>query len=175
MRYFSYCFSILFFLFSIQLHAQDQIQSDHLNFPKQSMSLNVLGSSSLASIEYEHLMFKKERFFGSAALGVGYNEELVICIFGNCNESPDPVLTIPHRFTYNLGRKSHFFEMGLGGTIHITKLDQPYLLYPIIGYRFQSYKTKRVLFRIFAQVPLFGLNENEVYFSPLGLSIGTAF
>ncbi|MEW5845129.1 MAG: hypothetical protein AB1777_02565 [Bacteroidota bacterium] len=109
----------------------------------------------------------------AAKLGVGYNEEFNICIYSPCPES-HKYITIPHHISCNVGTNKHFFEVGLGGTVIMGKTTQPYILYPILGYRFQSLK-KKLKFRIFIQYPFSGGETDDILFIPMGISIGRTF
>ena len=81
---------------------------------------------------------------------------------------------MPHHFTANLGKKQNFFEIGLGGTIVVGELQwqgrpKHYFLYPIIGYRVQPLKSKKMIFRFYTN--LF-FPEEAIILSPIGLSFG---
>jgi len=127
----------------------------------------------LVSLNYERIYSVKPNLHLSAKLGVGYNEEFNICIFSPCSE-PHKYITIPHYVSCNIGVTKHFFEAGLGGTLASGNTTQPYILYPIVGYRFQSLE-KKVNFRIYLQYPFSGGDTDDILFIPIGLSIGSVF
>ncbi|MBE0651294.1 MAG: hypothetical protein IH595_10690, partial [Bacteroidales bacterium] len=144
------------------------------NRPVDNLNLTFLGNASLISFNYERLFFIKPASFLAFDLGLGYNEEFQICIFGPC----PPTLkyfTLPHYVTGNIGKRRHFFEFGLGGTVIVGNTAQHYLLYPIAGYRLQPLKSDRMYFRVFGQIPFVGLETIDVIFVPVGFSIGASF
>jgi len=62
----------------------------------------------------------------------------------------------------------------LGGTVIMGKTTQPYILYPILGYRFQSLK-KKLNFKIFVEYPFSGAETDDILFVPVGVSIGETY
>ncbi|MGB4204332.1 MAG: hypothetical protein WBJ84_01800 [Bacteroidales bacterium] len=102
---------------------------------------------------------------------MGYNEEFQV-FFG---PPPEKYATIPHHITGNLGKGRHFFEFGIGGTIISGNTTQPYILYPIVGYRFLPLTSDKFNFRVFGQIPFTGLETDDIIFIPLGLSLGVSF
>ena len=143
--------------------------------PKNNFNLNLLGNSSILSFNYERLFFIKPIFFISGELGIGYN--ITAYIFEPADEAVPDHLIIPHLITGNLGKGRHFCEFGLGGAI-ITGGSHNYILYPIIGYRLQPLRSKKVNLRLFASYPIYGKDVEEsldIIFSPIGLSFGICF
>ncbi|MBT34180.1 MAG: hypothetical protein CMO01_31335 [Thalassobius sp.] len=163
---------------SVALFAQDD---DELidERPLNSISLNLLGDASLISINYERQFIINPSFILSSKLGAGFNKEfqLNLCFSGSCPNppSPDTFFTIPHHITGNIGKERHFFEFGLGGTNIVGNTSQPYLFYPIIGYRLLPEEADNINFRIFLQIPFSGLDTDKIVFSPLGLNFGISF
>lgn len=147
--------------------------------PLNSIQVNIFGDASIISINYDKQFLISQTFILSSKIGLGYNEDIQICIFGPCSSSPEKYLTIPHHITGNLGKGKHFFEFGLGGTIICGNTNPNYFLYPIVGYRILPLNSNKVNFRVFAQIPFNGLESevdlNAPYFIPLGLSIGISF
>ena len=143
--------------------------------PLNAFSINILGNGSLLSVNYEVVHFIQPSFFITGKLGVGYNEEFQLCIFGPCSSPPSNFATIPHHFTGNLGKGRHFFEFGFGGTLISGNTSEHYLLYPIIGYRLQPLQPLKANFRLFGHIPFSGLETEDILFSPLGLSLGLCF
>lgn len=137
--------------------------------PLNSINLNLLGDASLISINYERQFLVSPAFILSSKLGLGYNFEFII--FGN----PEHYLTIPHHITGNIGKGRHFFEFGLGGTIINGNTTQPYILYPIVGYRILPLKSNEITFRIFGQIPFSGIETDDILFIPFGLNLGVSF
>jgi len=143
--------------------------------PFNSIDLNLLGDASIISINYDRQFLVSPSFILSGKIGLGYNQEFQLCVFGPCSSPPHKYLTITHHITGNFGKGRHFFEFGLGGTIIIGNTTQPYLLYPIIGYRFLPLRSDKLNFRIFGQIPLTGLETDDIMFLPFGLSLGISF
>ncbi|WP_418262714.1 hypothetical protein [Flavobacterium faecale] len=143
--------------------------------PLNSIFINLLGDASIISANYEKLFFVNSSFILSGKLGLGYNEEYELCIFGSCSSSTEQYLTIPHHITGNWGKGRNFFEFGLGGTIINGNTSQNYLLYPIVGYRLQPLKSNKVNFRIFGQIPFSGIETVDILFIPFGVSAGVNF
>lgn len=138
--------------------------------PLNSIQINLLGDASIISINYDKQFLISSTFILSGKLGLGYNEEFKICVWGPCSPS-EKYMTIPHHITGNIGKGRHFFEFGLGGTIISGSADKNYLLYPIVGYRILPLNSNKVNFRIFGQIPFSGLPEDIIYI-PVGLSLG---
>jgi hypothetical protein len=168
---------ILIIVFTISgtfLFAQNNRDSTDIR-PINNINLSICGGASIISLNYERLFLINQNFFITGKLGIGYNEEFKLCIFGPCSP-PEKYITIPHHITGNLGKGRHFFEFGLGGTIIIGKTNQHYWLYPLVGYRLQPLKSNKVNFRIFGSIPFSGLNSVEdIIFIPFGLSLGVNF
>ena len=82
------------------------------------------------------------------------------------------------------GKRMHLFEAGLGSTIHL-RINDPFYefcIYPILGYRLQPVKSRKVMFKIYTSIPYnlnyqtyINLKDSEVFFIPLGISIGKSF
>jgi hypothetical protein len=142
--------------------------------PLNSIYINLLGDASLLSMNYERNFLISNSFLISGKLGLGYNEEFQLCIFGPCSP-PDNYITIPHHITGNVGKGRHFLEFGLGGTLINGNTSQTYLLYPIIGYKLLPLKPNKLNFRIFGQIPFSGLVTEDILFIPVGISIGISF
>ncbi|HLF65739.1 MAG TPA: hypothetical protein VI603_18405 [Saprospiraceae bacterium] len=143
--------------------------------PANSFNVNLLGDASIVSCSYERLFYTKSNFFIAAKLGVGYSKEFRIC-FGRCTTRPNTYLTIPHHLTMNLGKRTSFLEIGIGGTKVSSLTFRNYLLYPIIGYRYQPIRINQASFRISIHVPVIGRNkEEDVLFSPFGFNLGVCF
>jgi len=156
-------------LVSSTLFAQDNER------PLNSIQINLLGDASIISINYDKQFLISPTFILSSKLGLGYNEEFQLCIFGPCSSPPEKYLTIPHHITGNVGKGRHFFEFGLGGTIIIRDTNQNYFLYPIVGYRILPLNSNKVNFRVFGQIPFTGLETEDIIFIPFGLSLGISF
>ena len=156
------------------LFAQNQ-EEDVKTRPLNSIYTNLLGDASLISVNYERLYSLSPTFILSSKVGLGYNIDFQLCLFGTC-PPPKEYLIIPHHITGNIGERRVFFEFGLGGSLILGETTQPYLMYPIVGYRIHPLKSNRVNFRIFAQIPLTkGFIIDDILFSPVGVSLGLSF
>ena len=140
----------------------------------KGINVNLLGNASIASISYERNYIVKEKLTVAGSLGLGFNTEYRFC-FGGCSSPSNKYLTIPHFITGNLGKKKEFFEFGVGGTFLFGKGDIQYLPFPIIGYRLQSLQHNNSYFRFMLSVPFYGWGKTEVFFSPVGISMGKSF
>ena len=145
--------------------------------PVNSIYINLLGDASIISINYERILSIDSPVIWTSKLGLGYNQESQWCLWGCPTRPPYNYITIPHHITGNLGRGKRFFEFGLGGTIIIGNTTEPYIPYPIIGYRrFLQVEQKTYVFRIFIQFPFSGdILRNDIVFIPFGLSWGRSF
>ena len=141
--------------------------------PLNNINFNFFGDASILSFNYERLYSIKEFMFLTAKIGVGFN--MAFCVIYCSNV--ETFTTIPHHITINFGRGKNIFEMGMGGTM-ITEANQPYFLYPIIGYRFQPIREGRLSFRFFITIinPI-TFNDNAEFYllSPVGISFGRTF
>ncbi|NHK29701.1 MAG: hypothetical protein FK730_00015 [Asgard group archaeon] len=162
--------TIVFLIFGTFLFAQNRNDTR----PQNNINLNLLGDASIFSVSYERIFFISSNFFLTGKLGLGYNEEFRLCLFGSCPPT-EKHLTIPHHITGNLGIERHLFECGIGGTIITGNTNQNYLLYLIVGYRLQPQKPNMVTFRIFGSIPFTGFWTEDILFIPLGLSLGISF
>lgn len=164
-----------------------QAQVSIFSRPLNNLNINLLGDGSLISLNYERLFSVKPKFFLTGKLGLGYNEEFEfrVCLFGPCTiKSTQKVinfLTIPHHITGNFGRRSLFFEVGLGGTLFSGNGVINHIVYPIVGLRVQPRRINKLNFRVFGCLPFgseigsVGIGLNEVFFFPFGLSLGYCF
>ena len=183
------CFSRLILLsllcfFGIEIKAQEKsifqiekIQSVD-DRPLNNISLSFLGDASKVSINYEKQFLVAESFILTTKFGLGYNHEFRICLFGPCSSPLKYYLTIPHHFTANLGKRRSFFEFGLGGTRLYGETNDPYILYPIIGYRFLPLQSNKINFRLYFLTPPFEdgpLGHPDIYFYIVGGSLGISF
>jgi hypothetical protein len=183
--YFSRLILLSLLFFGIEIKAQEKsisqiekIQSVE-DRPLNSISLNLLGDASKLSINYEKQFLVGESFILTTKFGLGYNHEFRICLFGPCSSPLKYYLTIPHHFTANLGKRRSFFEFGLGGTILYGETSQPYILYPIIGYRFLPLQSNKFNFRLYFQPPIQEIEGEfghpDIGWIPVGISIGSSF
>ena len=150
---------------------------DNEEFPFERHKNNVYfnfigGDGSVISTYYERLFLTRSKYFMGVGLGIGYNK---IDDISDAEGNPDlqfKYMTIPHHITMNIGKHKSFFEIGLGGTGIIGDLIQNYYLYPIIGYRFQSSGSNKVIFRVYAGYPFYGWENLDIWWIPVGVSLG---
>ena len=142
--------------------------------PQNSISVG-FGDASLISLSYERLFIIHDNLFLAARLGIGYNEEFQLCLFGPCENPPKTFTTFPHSVTVNFGKNKHLFELGLGGAVIEGNTSDPYLLYPIIGYRLQPLKAEKVNLRLYLALPISSIETEDFLFIPAGLSVGIIF
>ena len=122
--------------------------------PLNNISVNFIGDASYISIHYEKLHLKNKSYILAYKLGLGYNQEFQLCLFGPCSSPAENYLTIPHHVTANLGTTRSFFEFGLGGTMLFGETAVPYIFYPILGYRFLPLNSNQLNFRLYFQPPV---------------------
>jgi hypothetical protein len=165
--------TLLTLLFSGAVVAQPMVIV-HIPRPMQNINLNYLGDASVLSLNYERIFTIKKYLSIAGQAGVGYDEEFKLCIWGNCTP-PKKYLTLPHHVTGIFGKKKHFLEFGIGGTAMLGKENKYYVFYPILGYRIQPIRPKKVNFRVYGSWPLNTLSNEDLLFVPFGLSLGYCF
>lgn len=156
------------------LFAQNQVEIKDTR-PLFNISLNLLGDASIGSINFERQFLLSPTFILSSKLGLGYNEEFQLNIEGSNSSPKAKYLTIPLHVTGNVGKGKHFFEFGLGGTIINGNTTEHYSLYPTAGYRILPLKSGKISFRAFLQLPVSGLDSDDIWFIPFGVNFGVSF
>lgn len=139
--------------------------------PYRSLNASVLCDASLFAVNYERIYEIGPRMLLSTRMGLGYNEEFLIWNTQKANE----YTTLPHAVTFNFGKRRSFFEIGMGGTIIAGVTSQHYILYPIISYRILPLNFKRLNMRVSVQIPTVGWETEDIFFFPIGLSIGYSY
>ncbi|MFN5334803.1 MAG: hypothetical protein ACK5BV_06420 [Bacteroidota bacterium] len=165
---------LLLFIVSSGLVQAQRPKSKTDSFPSNNIYLNLLGDASLVSINYEKKFYVRPNYFLTAKIGVGYNEEFDICIWGEC-ERPESYLTIPAHISVNVGKGRHFFEGGIGGTIIRGVEANDFILYTILGYRLYPLRKNKISFRIYGEIPYSGILTESILFIPVGVSLGLSF
>ncbi len=186
---------IIFLITRTILFAQNQEEIIKTR-PLNNINLNLLGDASLISVNYERLFLVSPIFLLSSKSGLGYNIEFLV--YG---DKPEQYLTMPLHITGNLGKGMHFIEFGLGATAIIGVISetlffysigpfhklglgnsafsepntQPYILYPIIGYRIIPLRSLGINFRGFLQIPFTGFDAVNILFIPFGVNFGVSF
>ena len=166
---------LLFILLQVRaiMFAQEPIDSVGSR-PLNSINLNILGDASNWSVNYDRLFRVDSLVYLSAKFGLGYNKEFQLCIFGPCDFNDEEYFTIPLHLTGIIGKGRSFFEFGVGGTIITGETSQPFILYPVMGFRILPLRSGYSVFRIYGQVPFSELRE-DYFFSRIGLSFGLSF
>jgi hypothetical protein len=142
---------------------------------KNNINVNLFGDASAISINYERLFLISSHCFITGKIGIGYNEEFKLTIWGPTSP-PEKYLTLPFHITGNLGKGRHFFEFGLGETIINGKTNQHFWFYPIVGYRLQPLRSKKANFRFACSIPFYNSNKSEtIIFIPIGFNVGISF
>lgn len=138
--------------------------------PKNNITLNILGDASIFSANYERLYFFNQNIFVTGKIGAGFIVDLFPCLFRNC-PPPDKYLTLTHHITGNFGKRKEFLEIGLGGTFISGDFDVDYILYPILGLRYQPLKSGKTVFRLFTYFPIIE-GDVSIFF---GFCLGGSF
>lgn len=107
---------------------------------------------------------------------------LVFAIFCNSVSITAQVsdVSLPFPFSGNLGRRTSFFECGVGGTLLFDHPEKDGISYIILGYRLALPVKRRIAFafRIKLDIPLNYRNvvgEGDPQFIPAGLGLGISF
>ena len=156
-------------LMGICLRAEKMMPIDR---PLNNVSLNLVGDASLISLNYERLFFLNDQIFLSGLVGLGYNEEFQLCLFGPCDEPPEKYLNVNFHLSGNFGKGRHFLEVGLGTTFTTGTISRHMIVYPLLGYRLQPFHTNKIHLRIFASYPIIGLNNIDLLYAPFGVAVG---
>lgn len=159
--------------FGHQLLAQTENKTDLL-LKRNNINFNMFGDASLISVNYERLFDLSPSIFLSGSIGAGYNAAFSLCFLG-CGSKPKRFLTLPHHFTVNFGKDRDFFELGIGGTIMVGNTSEHYFLYPMLGFRVQPNKSGKGTIRLYGSVPFTGIDTEDIFWVPIGISIGRYF
>jgi hypothetical protein len=143
--------------------------------PLNNMAVNICGDASILSLHYERLLFLNPNLFIAGKLGIGLDEPTIRHLFGYMSPPENYFITMPHHLTLNLGKKRHFFEFGLGGSLILQGSGDHYVFYPVAGYRLQPLKTNRIYLRFYGTQPISGNEDIKDQFTPWGSSIGISF
>ncbi len=125
---------ILCLFFSQPLSSQDDWTGRDTTTKANTIYLELLGSSQLYSINYDRLLFQKNKKKFTANIGLMYLPFGVFNKFGNTGSN----VQIPFSFNYLCGKK-HSFISGVGFTFQNYNMKESYIL-PLVqmGYRFQN-------------------------------------
>lgn len=180
----AFTLSLIIIFFGFTGYCQQKESEFNVVRPSNLVSINYLGDLSLLSANYERLFGHSEVFFMSFKIGLGYNRQKEI--WDNIPGMEHPYyLTIPHHFTFNLGKNKGYFEIGLAGTAFNgdspdwSSGEQKYTISPLLGYRFLTNKPHGVGFRFYFYLPLTKemevQHDMEVQYYLIGINIGYAF
>jgi len=137
--------------------------------PLSSINLNLLGDGSYFSMNYDQLLPVNKKMHLSLKAGIGYNERAQLF-----KSNLGHYLTLTHHLTANFGSRRTLFEAGLGATAYFRNNDNRYIPYPVIGVRFSPIKSSGLVIRPCLHIP-FKLPLEQLFFSPVSLSLGYAF
>jgi hypothetical protein len=147
-----------------------------------NLSVSLCGDASILSFHYERLRFIGPSVFLTGDLGIGFNQATLRYLFGYPCSPEYYFISLPHHITTNVGKRIHFFEFGIGGSLIFLDTehdyfstvitDRNYFIYPVFGYRIQPLQSNRMHFRIYGIIPFSGYDHGEIHFSPLGISLG---
>ena len=92
-------------LLAVTIFANGQVQESGLNttLKKNSANITLGGMGMGGSVNYGRNFMIKDSYFLNVSAGMG-----TLPFVGGT--------TIPHQITFNIGKQSSFFEIGLGGT-----------------------------------------------------------
>lgn len=155
MTHFRYFVLLALLFVSIMVSAQKKPDIRRIDNKMNRVDATLGGNGLLLSVNYSRIISVRSNYFTEAGAGLGF--------FAFASG-----LTLPHHFSFNFGRKSSFFEAGLGGVYWSGKTDasgyeersDSYQISPIIGWR-KHYKNSMVL-RVFAS-PLFHISGEYFY------------
>lgn len=146
--------------------------------PDRNLTIGLGGDGGVVSVHHEKLNIISYNLIMATEIGLGATQDFSI------SDPNHYYLSIPFNISACFGKRMHLFEAGLGATIHL-RLNDPYYefcIYPIIGYRIQPVKPRKVMFKIYTSIPYnlnyltyINLKNSDIYFIPIGISIGKSF
>lgn len=166
---------LVFLNFALIISAQDE---ERLPVPDPLNSINVdlLGNATIIGVSYERIIKISKNSFLAGKIGTGYGRQLLFDYYDTLVTKFPVYLSFPHQFTFNIGKKRNFFEVGIGGTLIIGDASPHYVPYITAGYRLQPLYAGNIRFRVFGNfLPLNHKNYRNIYFVPFGLSLGLCF
>jgi hypothetical protein len=161
----------LFLIISITTYAQKETEKV-FTVPKNSVYINLNMPFLAPSVEYGRVLHSSTKGFLNGSAGIGS-----IAVAGG--------LTVPHQLTFNFGKRSSFFEVGVGGVFWngttdssgFTERESSYNLGPVLGWR--KYCKKHFFVRIYMNPlilsPLSNDFEDVFYILNTGFSFGYSF
>ena len=173
--------TIIGFIFSIGIFAQDIVQENTQDLPKNGINLSAYGGFSYGAINYERFIYLESNMYLSTELGIGYGLEAPNILWASGKPLMD-FITIPHHITANIGKGKHYFEFGIEGTILYTLNTNnyengfhSYTVAPMIGYRFMPLKSNKLYFKLEGSWPIHELKTGTPFYAPYGIGVGLNF
>lgn len=164
---------ILFLLLCLShLKGQDAVLKNAMR-PINNIGLNI-GEGSAIALIYERIKDLDGKSFLAGKIGIGYNEEFKICVFGPCSSAKQFTI-FPTSVSANLGNSKNYLELGLGHIYVSGKTNRPSAFYILGGYRFQPLDRNKFNFRVYFSIPFSGYDNLELLFLPIGFSVGLCF
>lgn len=161
---------ILFLLLCLShLKGQDTVLKNAMR-PINNIGLNI-GEGSAIALIYERIKDLDGKSFLAGKIGIGYNEEFKICVFGPCSSAKQFTI-FPTSVSANLGNSKNYLELGLGHIYVSGKTNRPSAFYILGGYRFQPLDRNKFNFRVYFSIPFSGYDNLELLFLPIGFSVG---
>jgi len=169
--------SVIILLLALNVTGQEETTGSDNMTKKNSVYLELLGTSMVPSVNYERFFLRKFVSLGTR-IGIGYSPE---------NYQKD-VISLPVELVALIGRKRHHIEIGFGFTFYWEifnkkyhnqgngNINQQFFEFPRIGYRYTA--KKGFVFRIgFTPViQPFELSMFDRQFHPYGgISFGYSF
>jgi len=163
--------TLILFSLVIITKAQDKTTPE-FSVPSNSIKAN-LGLMFLApSIEYGRVLARSDKWFLNGSAGIG-----TVAMVGG--------ITIPHQLTFNIGKRSSFFEIGAGGIFWngetdssgFTERESNYNIGPVLGWR--KYCKRKFFFRLYMNPLVLSPISNDfsdiLYILNTGFSFGYSF
>lgn len=141
--------------------------------PNNSLCLN-LGSGTFASIDYErNWQFENNKNLFFTSVGAGAGREGKVWSLLTTVEDPKWFVVSTQKATYCVGNGTNYLEFGLGGIYIAGNTTQPYIAYPVLGYRYIGYNN--TTFKFYLSWPFSGIKTDDLGFVPFGISLGQLF
>ncbi len=167
---------IIFLTLSLNLFSQDVKFFNQR--PDRNFSIGLGGDGGVISLHHETLKVISYNLMIATEMGLGATQDFSI------SEPNHYYLSLPFNLSVCFGKRVHLFEAGIGSTIHL-RINDPFYefcVYPIIGYRIQPVKSNKMMFKLYTSIPYnlnfdsyIKLKNSDLYFLPIGISIGKSF
>lgn len=146
--------------------------------PTKNLYITAAGEGGLLSFHQEKLRLISFKSILVTKIGLGAS------IDSSFTKPINGYMTIPASLSLCIGERKHLFEMGMSATVFLRIGDPMYefSVSPIVGYRYQPLKEKKLILRIYLAFPYsldfstyYKLKETRTLLIPLGISIGKSF